>query len=201
MSERKSSIAIGLSIGLVLAAAPAFAAESYVFKPFFNVTYAMPTDNTQARVGALTGDVELSDESGWEAGLEWRFGRFLGLEAAYGQTDHEINFGDLHFADAEAGAIYVGLNFHVFPAQSFDLYIAPTYVMVDWQKDGIPAPIPEGDNSDGGFGVTVGIDWPLGETWALTGGLRYFDTQIGLGANGSFAVDPLVLRFGVAARL
>lgn len=197
MSQRGASFILGV----LLAAAPATAADEYTFKPFVAVTWAAPMDATDARLGTETGEIDLSDESGWEAGLEWRFGRFLGVEAAYGRSDHEIRFGGDAIGDATFEPLYLALNFHVVARERFDFWVAPTVVFVNWKEDNLERGVEEGDTSDTGFGVTLGADWLLGETFALTGGVRYVDAQIGLGPKGSIAVDPLVFRFGVAAKL
>src|SRR5678815_5524502 len=100
--------------GLMLAAAPVVAADEYTLKPFLVATYVSPMDSTKARVGNQIADMELSDETGWEAGLEWRFSHMFGVEAAYGHSEHEIDFGGQKLGDASYEPIYLGLNYHFF---------------------------------------------------------------------------------------
>ncbi len=201
MSQRGAIFGAVLGVGLAIAAAPAVASDDYVFKPFAALTYSTPMDSSSARLGTEVAEIELSDESGWEAGLEWRFGKFLGIEASYGRSEHEIRFGGARLGDATFEPIYLALDFHIFARERFDLWVAPTVVFVNWKEENLQRGLEEGDTSDTGFGVTVGADWLLGETFALTGGVRYVDAQIGLGPKGSVAVDPLTFRFGVAAKL
>ena len=201
MSQRGAIWWTALALVAAPFAAPVEAAEEYRFKPFIAATWSAPMDSTEAILGTETAEIELSDEAGWEIGAEWRFGRFLGLEASYGRSEHEIRFGNAAIGDATFEPLYVALDFHVFARAEFDVWVAPTVVFASWQEENLQRGVEEGDDSDTGFGVTVGADWLLGETFALTAAVRYVDVQIGLGPKGTIAVDPLTLRVGVAAKL
>lgn len=197
MSQRGAMVVVGLA----LLAAPAAASEDYVWKPYVAATYAIPMGKTEAKIGNEVREVKLADAPGLEAGVEWKYARYYGIELAYGRTKHDIEFGGGRLGDATSERFSIGFNCHIKHGERLDFWLGPIASWGHFRESDLRRGVEEGDNSDYGFGLTVGADWLMGKTWALTGGVRYYDLQMGLGPRGEIAIDPLVFRFGVAWKL
>jgi hypothetical protein len=188
------------ALGLALTAAAAGAEGPYDWKPFAAVAWVSPIDETDARVGGEVRAVELSDELGWEAGVEWRFGRVWGIEASYARSEHEVEFGGGRLGEVTLEPVYLAVNLHFGDWERLDAWAAPTAVFARWSEPRLERGVEARSSSETTLGAAFGIDWQLDEVWALTALVRYFDVQLELGG-GEVAVDPIVLRVGVAARL
>lgn len=173
----------------------------YDLKLFGGVTYVVPIDDSLALERGVPQPIELSRELGGELGVEWRWSHRFGIEASFGRSTHTIEHGGSSLGEVDYEPIYLGLDFHLTPGRSYDVWVAPTLVLTRFRNAGLVSGV-EVEDGDEIVGATVGVDWPLGdsETWTLDAALRYADVQLGFRGGGEIAVDPIVVRFGLGAR-
>lgn len=184
---------------LILAAPQAARAEARV-KLFAGAVWVAPIDDSRARLGNEVRVVELADDIGWEAGVEWRMTSLLGLEAAVARTTHDVSFGPARLGTVELEPIYISVNFHLIRTERTDWWIAPTLALFEWRNAGFSQGVEIDEDRDEAFGATVGFDYELDERWTVTAALRYVDMQLRFGGGGEVAVDPLSVRAGVGIR-
>jgi len=95
-------------------------------------------------------------------------------------------------------------NFHLFGGSAIDFYLGPTigYAMFD---DFEPVPIEGVEtvntplNDQFTYGVNVGLDFNLGENWAISGGLRYLllDAEPDAPDASTLPINPVIVTVGV----
>ena len=194
--------AFGLAAGILLTVQPALA-KDHVIKLFATANYVYPLTDDDADIDLITDSIELTDELGWEAGVEWRVNRLIGLEVSYLLTEQDIEFGGDTLGEIETGMWTGAVNFHPIAADAerTDFWFAPIIAFVDWDeielRDGGSADV----DSETAIGVAMGFDINIGETFAITTGLRWLSLDLDSDISGDFGVDPLIARAGVALRL
>lgn len=199
---------------------------------------AMPTsaaaqdDGWQLRIGGVwvDPDVNFSDvdsdgdrveagadsEIGFGLALERRFSPRLGIElgALYAEPDITLDAdlaGGPQFSVSDGvsfTAITAGLNIHLTPDKSVDLYLGPLLAYVLYGDIGFRAqvagqPLVEDFSSDDDFalGAQIGADIPFGDgPWSLNVAAMYLDTQLAVtddeGEVTNLGFDPLILKVG-----
>jgi opacity protein-like surface antigen len=182
---------------LALVATPAAAESDLGLKLFGGAVWATPIDDSRARLGGEVRSVELEDDLGWEAGLEWRITPLLGLEASMARTTHDVEFGGARLGSVDLEPIYVSLNFHIVDRGRSDWWIAPTIALFEWRDAGFSRGVEIDEDRDEAFGGTFGVDYRFDDRWSLTAAVRYVDMQLRFGGGGEVAVDPLSVRAGV----
>jgi outer membrane protein W len=195
-----SSVAALLAAGgFALSAPGAQAQDMYDWKVFIAGAYVAPLSDTE-----IDGeDVSLSDEFGYELGVEWRAINRLGFELAYFTVDQDVEVDGDTFGEIGFNPLNLTLNIHVINRNAFNWYIGPTVSFVDWDDLEVPGSGSAEIESETAIGVSTGITVGLGETFALQFGVRYIDATAESG-DASFdeevSVDPLFASVGVAFR-
>ena len=195
--------AVPLVAAIALFAAAPAVAQDHVFKVFVTTNWISPQAEEEVTLGLVTDTVNGADDTGYEAGFEWRLNKLVGLEGSYMVADQGIEFGGDQIGSLDQKALTAALNFHIIPNKGFDLWVAPVVSWVDWSDF-------EFDQSFGGgsvavddqtvFGAAVGFDIGIGETFAITAGLRYFSMDVQAEDFEALKLDPLIARVGVAFR-
>lgn len=184
----------------MLVAAPAGAESRLGLKLFGGAVWVTPVDDSRARLAGEVRTVELGDDIGWEAGLEWRLTQLLGIEGSIARTSHDVEFGGARLGSVDLEPIYLSLNFHIVDRGSTDWWVAPTIAFFRWRDGGFSRGVEIDDDRDEGFGGTFGVDHRFDEHWSFTAAIRYVDVQLAFGGGGEVAVDPLSVRAGVGLR-
>lgn len=184
-------------------ATPASAQQEWHYKIFGGMAYVAPLGEENVDVGAIEESIQASEEIGYEFGVEFRFGKLVGLELSYVDAEHDIEQDDVFLGTADMKPLNLALNFHIVPTKHFDLYIAPvaSYVTFgDFEPDGGGASSEV--DSEIAYGAQLGIDIGFGKTFAIYGGLRWLslDAETDSAVVPEVAVDPLFARLGVAFR-
>jgi opacity protein-like surface antigen len=187
---------------MLLAAGPqAAAASDWSFKLYGMLARVSPLSESEQDVGGVVDAVEASSELGYNFGIEFK-GSLLGIELDYLYAEHEIShetaglLGDVAFQPISAT-----LNLH-FPLGMFELYGGPTAAYVNWGD----LELGSGDDleiePEFAFGLSAGVDFGITKNLAATGGLRWLNVsaQPEDGGGEELEVDPLFVRFGIAAR-
>ena len=201
---RRSYAAFGVLAALALAT-PAMAQDTHRFKIFGGVSYISALGEDDVDFGTVSDSVQGSNEMGYEFGLEFRFGKWIGLEASYVDASQEFEFNGATFGEADITPINVALNFHLIHSKYVDFYIAPVASYVDWGDLELEGGGSESIESETAYGAQVGLDISLGKMIAIIGGVRWLsldltpDDPLAPGVD-SVAVDPLFARLGVALR-
>jgi len=191
---------------LVLAAfQPAAAQDDWNVKFFGAMAYVAPLGTENVDISGVIDSVQAANETGWEAGLEFRFAKVLGLEVSYLNSTHDIEFGDTTLAQVDFTPYNVALNFHLFPNKYLDFYIAPVAAYVDWGQIDFEDGTTEEADSEIAYGAAVGLDISFHENFAFIGGVRWLSLDItpddpSSSDDESLAVDPLYARVGFAFR-
>lgn len=181
-------------------AAPLAAETNTGIRLFGGAVWVTPIDDSRARLGGEVKTVELGDDIGWEAGLEWRITQLLGIEGSIARTSHDVEFGGARLGSVDLEPIYLSLNFHIVDRGSTDWWVAPTIAFFRWRNGGFARGVEIDDDRDEGFGGTFGVDHRFDEHWSFTAAIRYVDVQLAFGGGGEVAVDPLSVRAGVGLR-
>ncbi|MGH9868029.1 MAG: hypothetical protein ACREAA_07700 [Candidatus Polarisedimenticolia bacterium] len=194
--------AFRLAAGILLTVQPALA-QDHVIKLFATANYVYPLADDDADIDAITDSIEVTDELGWEAGVEWRVNRLIGLEVSYLQAEQDIEFGGDTLGEVETGMWTGAVNFHPIDAdrEKTDFWFAPIVAFVDWDDIELRAGGSAEVDSEFGIGVAMGFDINIGKTLAITTGLRWLSLDLDSDTSGDFGVDPLIARAGVAFRL
>ncbi|HUD70940.1 MAG TPA: outer membrane beta-barrel protein [Dongiaceae bacterium] len=200
---RRSFAALGVLAALALAT-PAMAGDTPHFKIFGGISYVSPLGEDDVTIGSITDSVQGSNETGYEFGFEWRFGKWFGLEASYVDVTQEFEFNNTTI-ESDMKPINVALNFHLIHSKFVDFYVAPVASFVEWGDFEIPGGGSESVDSETAYGVQVGLDISLGRNVAIIGGVRWLSLDItpddpSVTDDQSVAVDPLFTRLGIAFR-
>ncbi len=152
------------------------------------------------------------------AGLrgEYQFSKLLGVEiGALGASSFEVRTGI--FSDLVGTAVdvnsfapfTVGLNFHLAPDSSIDLYTGPFLAIVKYGNVNVQTGIGgvttgESVDTDVSWGAIAGLDFPIGKRgWSIQTSLRYIDTNMkGVSAGSPFdsEFDPVIFSLGFGYR-
>ncbi len=197
----KRSCAQALLLSLAFAASTALADDDVRnLRLFATASRVTPLDDSRARLGGRTATVEAQGAFGWEAGLEWRITRALGVEVSLGRSTHDLEFGGQNLGQVRFEPVCAALDVHMFQGDRVDFWVAPAVIWLRWSADGLRQGVQVKDDRQPQLGATVGADWSIDETWAVTTALRYVNSQLEFGGGGEVSVDPLTLRLGIAAR-
>jgi outer membrane protein W len=195
-------IVLGCGLLLALAASqPAVADDITHFKLFGAYAYVSPLGEEDVDFEGVQDSLQAASEAGWEAGIEFRFIKLLGLEVSYLNSTNDIEFGDATIGEVDLTPYNVALNFHIIPSTYFDLYIAPVVSFVDWGDIKLEDGTSEEADSEVAYGAAIGVDISFHKNFAFIGGVRWLSLDLSLeDADGSAAVDPLISRVGFAFR-
>jgi opacity protein-like surface antigen len=204
---RVRTVILALSSVAVFASAPVMAKE-HKHRAFITADWVSPLATEDVDFETVQDAVQGTDDFGFEAGYEYRFTDFVGLEGSYliGSNDFELQDADTTLGSVDQQAITAALNFHVLPGDKrFDLWFAP---LVSWYSFGdfdIDDAIDSEDvelNTEWGYGAAVGFDVGLGssQTVAITGGVRYVKVELAGEDFSGVDFDPLIARVGLAFR-
>ena len=175
-----------------------------------------PSGDDQERdllIGGQPADERFSVDSGYGIGasVERRYGKVLGIEAAFlvgrGNSEYRIDIGNDFEVDTHRVnffALTAGPNFHLLGCAGADFYVGP---FVGYGGFGDPNYWAFDHHFrasfDGRFlwGAQIGLDLPFADQgpWGFHGGLRYFSLAQDTDA-GSLEVDPLIVEAGIAYR-
>jgi outer membrane protein W len=113
-------------------------------------------------------------------------------------------------AQPRISPVYAGINFHLTPDSSVDLYLGPLFAYVVYSSfDLVTDPwfLREWfeTENDWGIGINAGVDVRLGEGgWLLTAAFKYLDTTLVASppdeSIGRTDIDPMVFSIGVGYR-
>lgn len=186
-------------------ATPAMAQDTHHFKIFGAISYISPLGEEDVDAGSVTESVQASNETGYEFGFEWRFGKWLGLEASYVDSTHEIEVDDVTFGETDMTPINVALNIHIIHSKYIDFYVAPVVSYVDFGDLELESGGSESIDSETAYGAQIGLDISLGKNVAIIGGVRWISLDVTADDpsdpdDESVAVDPLYSRLGIAFR-
>ena len=196
---------IALVSGILLALAafqPASAADITHFKLFGAYAYVSPLSESDVTISSITDSVQASNEAGWEAGLEFRLNKLLGIEVSYLNSTNDIEFGGTKIGKVDFTPYNAALNFHVIPTKYFDLYFGACAAYVNWGDIEFENGTSENTDSEVAYGASIGLDISFHKNFAFIGGVRWLSLDLTPSSSGSdsVAVDPLISRVGFAFR-
>lgn len=187
---KRATLCLVLSLGIaVFGAGTSWAEKDYDWKILAAAVWVSPLSDEE-----VSGEtIELSDEVGYELGLEWRATGLLGFEIDYLDVSQDVEESGTVVGEVDMNPISLSANFHLIQGKTIDLWIAPTASYILWDADS------EKVDDEFTYGASAGLDIGLGKSFAITGGLRWLDAAAE-GEGGEVGVDPLFLRAGVALR-
>lgn len=200
---RRTYATLGVLAALAIAS-PAMAQDTH-FKAFGGLAYVSPLSQSDVTIGSITDSVQASNETGYEFGFEFRFGKWIGLEASYVNSTHDVEFNGTTIGEADLTPYNLALNFHLLHSKYFDFYVAPVASFVNWGDLQLTGGGSESIDSEVAYGAQVGVDISFHKNFAVYGGVRWLslDATPDDPANpddDSYAVDPLISRVGMAFR-
>lgn len=152
------------------------------------------------------------DGFGFALGLGYRITPRLGLSLDLASVDldtvlrAETATGPLEQAESARFQMYIAAaEWHFAPARRLDVSLGPVVAMtklddlVFLTQDGGREKLTFDD--DVGFGLALGVDWPLAAEgrWRLTGRARYLQTILESDSGaGDLDLDPLIVSAGIA---
>jgi hypothetical protein len=203
---RKALVALVL---LAVAPPSAALAQDTHFKIFGAAAYVAPLNEEDVDFGSVQDSVEASDELGWAFGFEWRWGKLLGLEVDYVNSTQDIELGGEAIAEVDFQPVSASLNIHLIHTTFIDLYVAPTASYIDWGDVEVTGSAGNLNVSNDietdaelAWGAQIGLDIGLGETFVLTGGVRWLSADLSPDDDDvdELGIDPLISRVGVGLR-
>jgi len=200
---KRTVVAVGIM--MALATFHPVAAQDNNYKLFAAASYVAPLSQTDVTLGSVTDSVSAANAVGWEAGIEFRFGKWIGLEFSYLKATEDVDFGGTTIAKVDLTPYNLALNFHLIHGKYFDFYVAPVAAYVDWGNIKFTDGTSEAADSEIAYGAAIGLDIGFGKTFAIIGGVRWLSLDItpsdpSTSGSDSVAVDPLFTRVGVAFR-
>ena len=197
MSLRR--LAIIAVVPVVAALQPTFAQDNH-FKIFGAASYVSPLSDEDVDFGTVRESVQAANDLGWEFGFEWRANKLIGLEASYLNVTQDVEVDGDTIGDVDLTPWNASLNFHILPTKVVDFWVGPSVAYVKWSNVNTDSgPVIETDD-EFAYGASLGIDIGLGETVAITGGLRWLKMDLPLEDLSDVGVDPLFARVGLALR-
>jgi hypothetical protein len=196
-----------LGLAVLGVCAPSALAQDTRFKLYAGPAYVAPMSDSDVTFGTVTDAVEAQEEVGWNFGAEFRWGRMMGLELDYVNATQDVSYGGATIGEADFSPLTATLNFHLIHTKVVDFYIGPSYSYINWGEihlnangGSLTGSSEIGTDSAQGWGASLGLDFGLGEHFAITGGLKYLNVDLEVQDGPSIAVNPLVARLGVAVR-
>jgi hypothetical protein len=189
-----------------VAVSPALAQDTH-FKVYGGGAYVAPLSDSNITVGTISDAIKAEKNIGWNAGVEGRFTKWFGLELDYVHATQDVVFGGQTIGSTDFTPLTASFNVHVVHTTIVDLYFGPSYSYVNWGNIAFNAAGQAlfsssglGIESSSAWGVGMGLDIGIGKHFAVTGGLRYIDTDLDVQGGPSINVKPLLGRLGVAVR-
>ncbi len=192
-----------LSLGF--AVSPVLAQGNHL-KIFGGASYVAPLSEEDVTIASVRDSVEASDELGWTLGLEFRFTDHFGLELDYVNVTNDVDFAGSKLGEVDFSPLSATFDIHLVHTKVVDFYLGPTATYVQWgdvKIDPGASPVVSKLDTDNNlaWGASVGLDIGLGDHWAVTGGVRWINTDLELAdSSTSIGVDPLMSRLGLALR-
>lgn len=224
--HRRSILLVGLACLTALSTASLAAAADGQWHLRAHAAWVSPDLSWQ--MSPAPGDlVKIDAASSWGLGIsgEYQFSDLLGIELGVMRSSPDV---DIQVDDAVLDVtvrasdgltmtpLTLGLNFHVTPTRSFDLYLGPylAYVLygdLEWRVNetivdgGVPIDFDQSLRmsiaNDLAYGAVAGADIPLGpEGWYFSGTLKYLATELDAsepeGDSENLSLDPLIVAIG-----
>lgn len=165
-------------------------------------------------------DLDSETDFGVSLTLERRISRRFGIELGALHADSTFGYevdlleDDTFLAryDTDFNLFTAGLNFHLTPDRSTDIYIGPVFAYTDFGDVTIQNVFRDSfilaelrGSDDFGLGAQIGADLPLGDgAWQLSLSARYIDSSLGLtlnnGSETKIDFAPLMLGAGIGFR-
>lgn len=191
-----------LTLGGALLAPAAQAQDekgAYDFKLFAGGAYISPLSDSS--LSGIASSVEASSEFGWEVGAEWKPSDRFGFELAYLDANHDVEADGTKIGEIGLRPWNLTLNFHLVNRNAFNWYIGPTVSYIDWSEVDLVGGGSLDVDSETTYGVSTGLAFGLGETFAIQVGLRYLDASADSPSlPDEVSVDPLFTSVGFAFR-
>jgi hypothetical protein len=150
----------------------------------------------------VRGEYQYSDRFGVEVGVLGTGNIDMAWGFAADRTGHDLGVSGISL-------ISVGLNVHLTPESSIDLYLGPQLALVNYSSiDYWASPgdlgVSMSVDDDVGWGAILGLDVPLGDSdWVVNANVRYLNTGTKF-SSVNFALDsnydPIILSLGVGYR-
>jgi len=147
---------------------------------------------------------------GFGGDVEFKFKRWLGLDAALAYTSLPVQFqstadpGVTQHADFAVVPLFVSLNFHVVNTEKVDFWLGYQIAYLFYPDD-LSFTVPgvgqfDYDSSDAfsPFGFSMGIDVGVTKTWAVNFALRFNDGDGD--PDGHLTLDPTFVTVGMTAK-
>src|SRR5262245_43227611 len=126
------------------------------FKFFGGPAYVAPLEEDDVTLGAVSDSLASEEHVGWNLGFEGRFGKLLGLELDYINSNQDLEFGGVTIGDTNFSPVTLSLNFHF--GTKFDFYVGPSYSYINWSDIELADGTGElSTESTHGFGVNLGL--------------------------------------------
>lgn len=180
----------------------------------FNLAWVNPTGNSiSTSVGHSGIDFDIGAGVGAGFQAEYRVSPRLGVElgilgAAEFDVSNRIYHDHIHDGVSVTGfaPLSLGFNIHMTPEHSFDLYAGPQLALVNYGSEPAWWDLSSRGNdisieSDWAWGLTAGIDIPLGKRgWLFNANLRYLESGIKQSQGDNFAdgeFNPAIFSIGI----
>ena len=183
----------------------------------FDLAFVDPSSSgatTEVGIGGV--NVEFDTKTGVGLRIENRFRERLGVEFGFLATgSYDATVGDLSDGfGVQTGVsgftpVTLGLNYHLTPSEALDIYAGAFAAYVRYGDSDVRTGtggvvISETVDDDVGWGVILGLDWPVQSSrWSLQASLRYIDTTMAGDAGGEpfeSDFDPVIVSIGFAYR-
>ena len=197
----RSFLALCISVVVLAGARGTFADSTHVLRAYAGYFSASGDDTLNL------GKIEYDNSAGYGVGYEYEPFKWWGIAADYGRFGTDIKASNIRKVSGDFDPITLGVNFHVVPLKTINVYLGPEAVYVRYGKPQFNLP---------GVGtVRVDIDNEL--IWGAKGGVDFkFLPWIGVGAsveyidasakfksqagNGSLDPKPVIAHAGVFLR-
>jgi outer membrane protein W len=170
----------------------------YDWKLFLGGSYVSPLSNSN--VTGIGTSLEISNEVGYEVGVEWKGTDRFGFEIAYLDVDSDVKSTSGRVGGISMRPWNISMNFHIIDKNAFNWYLGPTLSYINWSdlklSNGASLPV----DSETTWGVSTGLVIGIGKTFGIQFGLRYIDAKIDANLPQEIKVDPLFASVGVAFR-
>jgi len=177
------------------------------FKIYGGPAYVAPMEDSDVTIGTVTDSIEAEKQVGWNIGFEGRFNKWFGLELDYVDAQTDVSFGGTTIGETNFSPLTATFNIHLVHAKVVDFYLGPSYSWVNWgdislntEGSTINGGSEIGTDSSSNWGVSLGIDFNIGEHFAIGAGLKYLNVDLETSSGQTYGVKPLVARLTAAFR-
>ena len=208
-------VAISLlsSLGIARAAEPQGAETGWRGRFWVGAVGRYVLDDNAAYSAPPFGTVETEVDGsalGFGGDVEYKFRRWLGLDAALAYTSLPVSFrssadpGVTQDADFTVIPLFVALNFHVVNTEKVDFWLGPQIAYL-YYPDELSYDVPgvgtfdyESSNLFSPFGFDLGLDVFFNATWGLNFAIRFQNADGD--PNGHMTIDPTFVTVGMTAK-